>query len=147
MWAIFKVFIEFFTVLFLFYLLFFFFVVVVCLFVFGQEACGILTPWPGIKLMPPELEANLNWRIAREVPYSTLLKIIFCCLQLNKESWQWLLSLKALLYLFKWESNFKILLCLPGLILAILPAYFLTWCRTNWLTRQAGARTGAEDGG
>ena len=47
MWAILKVFIEFVTVLLLFYVL-----------VFGPEACGILAPWPGIKPAPPVLKGE-----------------------------------------------------------------------------------------
>ena len=41
MWTIFKVFIEFVTIL---------------LWVFGPEACGMLAPDPGIKLVPLALE-------------------------------------------------------------------------------------------
>ena len=48
MWTIFKVFIEFATILFLFY---------VCL-LFGREALGILDPWPGIEPVPAALEAQ-----------------------------------------------------------------------------------------
>ena len=47
-WTIFKVVIEFFTVLLLFYVL-----------VFGHKACGILTPWPGIEPTPPALEGEV----------------------------------------------------------------------------------------
>ena len=46
MWTIFKVFIEFFTILFLFYVFGF----------FGREACGILAPQPGIEPTPHALE-------------------------------------------------------------------------------------------
>ena len=49
MWTILKVFIEFVTVLFLFYVLVF----------FGHEACGILAPWPGIEPVPPALESEV----------------------------------------------------------------------------------------
>ena len=49
MWTIFKVFIEFVTILLLFYVLFFF--------VF--EACGILAPLPGIKLRHLALEGEV----------------------------------------------------------------------------------------
>ena len=31
----------------------------VCLFVFGHDACGILTPQPGIKPTPPALEGKV----------------------------------------------------------------------------------------
>ena len=49
MWTIFKVFIEFATILLLFYV-----------FVFlGHEACGILAPQPGIKPVPPTLEGEV----------------------------------------------------------------------------------------
>ena len=50
-WTIFKVFIEFVTVLLLFSLMFWF---------FGHEACGILVPPPGIKPAPPALEEVLT---------------------------------------------------------------------------------------
>ena len=46
MWTIFKVFIEFVPILFLFYALFF----------FGHEACGILASLPGMESTPPALE-------------------------------------------------------------------------------------------
>ena len=48
MWTIFKVFIEFVTILFLFYAL-----------VFGRKVCGFLAPWPGIKPAPPALEGEV----------------------------------------------------------------------------------------
>ena len=48
MWTIFKVFIEFVTVLLLFYVL-----------VFGREAYGILVPWPGIEPAPRALEGEV----------------------------------------------------------------------------------------
>ena len=60
MWTIFKAFIEFVTVLLLFYRGF-----------FGHEACGILAPGPGIKPVPPALEVqSLNHWTSREVPSS-----------------------------------------------------------------------------
>ena len=46
MWTIFKIFIEFVTLLLLFYVLAF----------FVPDACGILAPQLGIKLPPPKLE-------------------------------------------------------------------------------------------
>ena len=46
MWAIFKVFIEFVTIMFLFCVLFF----------FGHEACGILVPQLGIQPISPFIE-------------------------------------------------------------------------------------------
>ena len=45
MWTIFKVFIEFVTICFCFMFWY-----------FGQEACEILAPWPGIEPTPPALE-------------------------------------------------------------------------------------------
>ena len=48
MWMIFKVFIEFVTILFLFYV-----------WVFGPEACGILAPLPGIKTTPFALKGEV----------------------------------------------------------------------------------------
>ena len=63
MWTIFKVFIEFVTILFLFYALFvrmcFFVCLFVCLFVFGQEACGILAFQPWIESTSPILEGEV----------------------------------------------------------------------------------------
>ena len=47
-WTIFKVFIEFLTILLLFYVL-----------VYGPEACGILTPQPRIELSFPALEGRV----------------------------------------------------------------------------------------
>ena len=49
MWTIFKVFIEFFTVLLMFYVFGF----------FGHEAGGILAPQPGIKPSPSAVESNI----------------------------------------------------------------------------------------
>ena len=46
--SFFKVFIEFVTILLLFYVLF-----------FGQEACGILDSWPGIEPAPPALKGEV----------------------------------------------------------------------------------------
>ena len=46
MWTIFKVFIEFVTILLLFYVL-------------GHEACGILAPQPGIEPAPPAQEGKV----------------------------------------------------------------------------------------
>ena len=52
MWTIFKTFIEFVTILLLFY--------GVCLFVcFGHEACGILAPQPRIEPAPLALEGEV----------------------------------------------------------------------------------------
>ena len=49
MWTTFKAFIEFITILLLFYVLFF----------FGCEVCVILVPWIGIKPAPPALEREV----------------------------------------------------------------------------------------
>ena len=49
MWAILKLFIEFVTILFLFFMFRF----------FGHEAQGILVPQPGIKPTPPALEGEV----------------------------------------------------------------------------------------
>ena len=49
MWTIFKVFIEFVTILPLFYVFWF----------FGPEECGILALQPGIESAPPELEGKV----------------------------------------------------------------------------------------
>ena len=46
MWTIFKVFIEFVTILLLSYMFWF----------FGLKACGILAPWPGVEPTSPALE-------------------------------------------------------------------------------------------
>ena len=53
MWTIFKVFIEFVTILLLFYVLFFGFF-------FCYEACGILAPRPGIEPTPPTLGGEVS---------------------------------------------------------------------------------------
>ena len=52
MWTIFKLSIEFVTVLFLFLCFDFFFF-------FGHEACRILAPRPGIEPTPPALEGEV----------------------------------------------------------------------------------------
>ena len=56
-WTISEVFIEFGTILLLFYALGWWFFV--CLFVFGPEAWKILAPWPRIKPTPPSLEGRV----------------------------------------------------------------------------------------
>ena len=48
MWTIFKVFIEYVTILLPLYVL-----------VLGREACGILAPWPGIEPGLPTLEGGV----------------------------------------------------------------------------------------
>ena len=61
MWTIFKVFIEFITILLLLFMLWF----------FSQEPCGILAPLPGIKPTPPALEGKaLTTRPPRKSPPS-----------------------------------------------------------------------------
>ena len=50
-WTIFEIFIEFVTILFLFYVLFFFF--------FGHDTCGLLAPWPRIEPVPSALEGEV----------------------------------------------------------------------------------------
>ena len=57
MWTIFKVFIEYFTTLLLFYFLGFFFPFF--FFFFALWACGILASQPGIELSPPALEGKV----------------------------------------------------------------------------------------
>ena len=49
MWTILKVFIEFVTILFLFYVLYFFYL----------KACGVLVPWLGVKPALPALEDEI----------------------------------------------------------------------------------------
>ena len=67
MWTIFKVFIEFVTILLLFYVLF-----------FGHEACGILAPQPGIKPTAPALEGDvLTTGLPGKSPYCSLNKHLF----------------------------------------------------------------------
>ena len=51
-WTTFKVFIKFVTILFLFWFFFFMLWFIDC------EACGILVPWQGIKLIPSVLEGK-----------------------------------------------------------------------------------------
>ena len=53
MWTIFKIFIEFVTILLLFSVLVSFF------FVFGHEACGISAPRQGVKPAPTALEGEV----------------------------------------------------------------------------------------
>ena len=79
MWTILKVFIEFVTILLLFYVL-----------VFGPEACGILAPRPGIEPAPPALEgevpttgppgkslrSTLNKRISRDLSGCPVVKTL-----------------------------------------------------------------------
>ena len=60
---VFKVFIEFVTILLLFYVL-----------VFGCEACGILAPWSGIKPVPPALEGEVLTTGLLGLPSPTLKK-------------------------------------------------------------------------
>ena len=44
-----------------------------------HAACGILVPTPGIKAVPPAVEAqSLNHWTAREVPLESNFKILFC---------------------------------------------------------------------
>ena len=52
MWTIFKVFLQFVTILILCYVVFFFFF-------FSHKACGIFSPWPRIHLAPPALEGGV----------------------------------------------------------------------------------------
>ena len=53
MWTTFKVFVEYVTILFLFFFFFTFWFT-------DCEACGILVPWPGIKLTPFVLEGKVS---------------------------------------------------------------------------------------
>ena len=63
MWTIFKVFVEFVTILLLFYVL-----------VFDHEACEILVPPPGIKPTPPTLEGEVltNGPPGKSLPAASL---------------------------------------------------------------------------
>ena len=56
--SFFKVFIEFVTTLLLF---------------FGHEACGVLDPWPGVKLVPPALEDKV---LTTELPGQSRLQVL-----------------------------------------------------------------------
>ena len=56
MWTIFKVFIEFVAILFLF----------LCFGFFGPEACGILVPWLGTEPTPPALEGEVFNHLDRQ---------------------------------------------------------------------------------
>ena len=62
MWTIFKVFIEFATILLLSYLFF-----------FGFQACETLTPQPGSEPSSPALQGGLNHWATREAPSSLIL--------------------------------------------------------------------------
>ena len=49
-----------------------------------QAACGILVPWPGIKLSPPALEAeSLNYWTTKEVPLNDIVKLKLWQLLMN----------------------------------------------------------------
>ena len=64
MWTTLKIFAAFVTILLLFYVLFVWF-----FFFFGQEACRILAPWPGIEPSAPALGAEiLTSRLPRKSP-------------------------------------------------------------------------------
>ena len=64
MWTIFKVFIEFVTILLLFMFWF-----------FGHKACGILAPWRGIDPASPTLEGKV---ITTGQPRESLIIVVFC---------------------------------------------------------------------
>ena len=67
MWTIFKVFIEFVTILLLFYV-----------WVLGPEACGILAPLPGIKTTPSALKGEVsNIRPQWKSPPTNFFKLLF----------------------------------------------------------------------
>ena len=62
MWTVFKVYIEFVTIY------------CFCFTFCGHEACGILSPWPGIKPAPPALEGEVLTMDCQESPRSFLNK-------------------------------------------------------------------------
>ena len=69
MWTTFKAFIEFVTILLLFYVS-----------VFWQKACGILAPSPGIELAPPLQPTALESEIlTTEPPGKSLMRLGFLC--------------------------------------------------------------------
>jgi len=68
MWPILKIFIEFVTILLLFYVFGF----------FGHKACGILAYWPGINPTPPALEGK--------VPTTGLSGKSYCCRSVTQSS-------------------------------------------------------------
>ena len=73
MWTIFKAFIEFVTILLLFYIL-----------VFGHEACGILAPRPGIEPASPALEGEvLTTGLPEKSCITRFFLIRFCFLKLK----------------------------------------------------------------
>ena len=72
-WTLLKVFIEFVSILFLFYILWF----------FDRKACGILVPQIAIEPPTSALEGDLNHCITREVPKY----LIFMCAAHAQVSW------------------------------------------------------------
>ena len=91
-WAIFKVFIEFVTILLLFYAL-----------VFGHKARGIFAPQPGIEPAPPVLEGEVLIIGLPGSPCLFVLSIVSFAVQklLHLIS---TISLFLLLFLFPWEN-------------------------------------------
>ena len=81
MWIIFKVFIEFVTIL---LLCFVWFCCCCCCFFFGPEACGILPPWLGIRLLCPALEVyGTSWPLGCQGgPRLQVLKFIYFGIEL-----------------------------------------------------------------
>ena len=67
MWTSFKGFIEFVTILLLFYVFGF----------FGHEACRILTPWPGLQPAPPALEGEVLPTDLQGGPLLGKLRLVF----------------------------------------------------------------------
>ena len=127
MWAILKVFIEFVTILLLFYVLFF----------LGCKACGILAPWPGIEPLPPALE---GWFWTTEPPGNshecTFLFTIVLSHHFLLYSTQMFPSLQVILLILVWLQLIEIIICalckkpgeeqLVGLYLSIQP-WLHTW--------------------
>ena len=61
---------------------------IVCL--FGQAACGILVPWPGLEPVSPALEGwSLNHLTTREVPKVSIVLMPRFTSQLQDVCWEW----------------------------------------------------------
>ena len=99
--AILKVFIEFVTILLLFYVLLF----------LGRKACGIWAPWPGIEPVPPALE---GWFWTTEPPGNshecTFLFTIVLSHHFLLYSTQMFPSLQVIL-IFVWLQLIEIIIC------------------------------------
>ena len=102
MWAILKVFIEFVTILLLFYVLFF----------LGCKACGMLAPWPGIEPLPPCIgRLILNHWTTREFPWVHFFVHHSSLSHFLLYSTQMFPSLQVILLILVWLQLIEIIIC------------------------------------